>query len=60
MVNDITREDSGFGVDTNKVSIINRKEEIVDLPLMTKYEVAEYLCGILVSYFEQQSKGLTV
>jgi phosphopantothenoylcysteine decarboxylase/phosphopantothenate--cysteine ligase len=60
VVNDITREDSGFGVDTNKVSIINRKEEIVDLPLMTKYEVAEYLCGILVSYFEQQSKGLTV
>lgn len=60
VVNDITREDSGFGVDTNKVSIINRKEEIVDLPLMTKYEVAEYLCGILVSYFEQQSKGLMV
>lgn len=60
VVNDITREDSGFGADTNKVSIINRQEEIIDLPLMSKYEVAEYLCGILASYFEQRGKGLMV
>ena len=60
VVNDITREDSGFGVDTNKVSIITRQEDIIDLPLMHKYEVAEYLFDLLSSYFEQHSKGLMV
>jgi phosphopantothenoylcysteine decarboxylase/phosphopantothenate--cysteine ligase len=37
--NDITAKDAGFGVDTNRVVLIDKagKEE---LPLMTKYEVA--------------------
>ena len=60
VLNDITREDSGFGVDTNKVSIITRQGDTIDLPLMSKYEVAEYLLGMLSSHFEQRSKGLMV
>ncbi len=40
VVNDITREDSGFKSDTNMVKIIYRDGSREDLPLMTKDEVA--------------------
>lgn len=40
VANDITAADSGFGVDTNKVIIIDRKGEVA-LPLMSKREVAD-------------------
>jgi phosphopantothenoylcysteine decarboxylase / phosphopantothenate---cysteine ligase len=43
IANDISREDSGFEVDTNKVLIINNHGEKKDLPLMSKYELAEYI-----------------
>ncbi len=39
--NDITAPDSGFNVDTNKVTILDRNGGVDDLPLMTKYEVAQ-------------------
>jgi phosphopantothenoylcysteine decarboxylase/phosphopantothenate--cysteine ligase len=39
VANDITVADSGFGADTNKVSIIDAKG-VDDLPLLPKYEVA--------------------
>jgi phosphopantothenoylcysteine decarboxylase / phosphopantothenate---cysteine ligase len=42
--NDITETDAGFSVDTNRVTIIDRKGGKEELPLMTKYEVA---CRIL-------------
>lgn len=38
--NDITAENAGFGVDTNKVTILDREGGMEDLPLMSKYEVA--------------------
>jgi len=38
--NDITATDSGFYVDTNKVVLIDRAGNVDDLPLMSKYEVA--------------------
>ncbi|MFP4640721.1 MAG: bifunctional phosphopantothenoylcysteine decarboxylase/phosphopantothenate--cysteine ligase CoaBC [Dehalococcoidia bacterium] len=40
VANDITASGSGFGSDTNKVTIINRAGETEDLPLMSKFEVA--------------------
>jgi phosphopantothenoylcysteine decarboxylase/phosphopantothenate--cysteine ligase len=40
VVNDITREDSGFESDTNLVKIIHRDGSREDLPLMSKDEVA--------------------
>lgn len=40
VANDITASGSGFGSDTNKVTIINRAGETEDLPLMSKLEVA--------------------
>ena len=39
--NDITAADSGFGVDTNKVTLISRDGKVEDLPLMSKREVAD-------------------
>jgi len=41
VANDITARDSGFGTDTNRVIIIDRKGEIDRLPLLAKREVAE-------------------
>jgi len=41
VANDITAEDSGFDVDTNKVTLIDRDGKIEPLPLMSKREVAD-------------------
>jgi phosphopantothenoylcysteine decarboxylase/phosphopantothenate--cysteine ligase len=60
VANDISREDSGFGADTNKVLIIERSGKTIDLPLMSKYEVAEYLFDLVKSYFEHQSKAIII
>ena len=42
--NDITAEDSGFGVDTNRVVLLDREGGHEELPLMSKYDVG---CAIL-------------
>ena len=41
--NDITQEDSGFNVDTNRVAILGRDGTTEELPLLTKYEVGHRL-----------------
>jgi phosphopantothenoylcysteine decarboxylase / phosphopantothenate---cysteine ligase len=41
VANDITAEGSGFDVDTNKVTIIDKKGKAEELPMMSKREVAE-------------------
>ena len=41
VANDITDSESGFAVDTNKVTIIDKEGGVTDLPLMTKREVAD-------------------
>ncbi|MBI4200977.1 MAG: bifunctional phosphopantothenoylcysteine decarboxylase/phosphopantothenate--cysteine ligase CoaBC [Chloroflexi bacterium] len=43
VANDVTAAGAGFGVDTNKVTILDRDGGIQDLPLMTKYEVAHHI-----------------
>ena len=43
VANDVTAEGAGFGVDTNKVTILDRDGGTEDLPLMTKYEVAHQI-----------------
>lgn len=40
VANDITEMGAGFGVDTNKVVLLDSKDEIKSLPLMSKREVA--------------------
>ena len=41
VANDITASDSGFGTDSNRVTIIDRKGKVDSLPLMAKREVAD-------------------
>lgn len=41
VANDITEPESSFGADTNKVTIIDRKGKIEELPLLSKREVAD-------------------
>ena len=39
VANDITEEGSGFGVDTNRVALIDRELRVERLPLLSKYAV---------------------
>lgn len=48
VANDITAPDSGFEVDTNRVTLIDRNGDIEELPLMSKREVAERVLDKLV------------
>ncbi|TES87992.1 MAG: bifunctional 4'-phosphopantothenoylcysteine decarboxylase/phosphopantothenoylcysteine synthetase, partial [Dehalococcoidia bacterium] len=48
VANDITSADSGFGVDTNKVTIIDKKGKAENLPLLTKREVADKILDRVV------------
>jgi phosphopantothenoylcysteine decarboxylase/phosphopantothenate--cysteine ligase len=41
VANDITDKKSGFGVDTNKVTLIDKKGKVEKLPLMSKREAAD-------------------
>jgi phosphopantothenoylcysteine decarboxylase/phosphopantothenate--cysteine ligase len=41
VANDITARDCGFGTETNKVTIIDSKGKVDELPLMPKSEVAD-------------------
>jgi phosphopantothenoylcysteine decarboxylase/phosphopantothenate--cysteine ligase len=41
VANDITAADSGFDVDTNRVTLIDKKGKVEELPLMSKREVAD-------------------
>ncbi len=46
--NDITLPDSGFAVDTNRVTLIDRDGKVESLPLMTKREVADRILDRVV------------
>jgi len=48
VANDITDKKSGFGVDTNKVTIIDKKGKAEKLPLMSKREVADKILDRVV------------
>jgi phosphopantothenoylcysteine decarboxylase/phosphopantothenate--cysteine ligase len=48
VANDITDKDSGFGVDTNKVTLIDKKGKAESLPLMSKREVADKILDRVV------------
>jgi len=41
VANDITEKDCGFGTETNRVTIIDSKGKVDELPLLRKNEVAD-------------------
>ncbi|MDP7627209.1 MAG: bifunctional phosphopantothenoylcysteine decarboxylase/phosphopantothenate--cysteine ligase CoaBC [SAR202 cluster bacterium] len=52
VANDITKPDSGFAVDTNKVVIIHSNGSIEELPLMAKYDVGDAILDRVKAEFE--------
>jgi phosphopantothenoylcysteine decarboxylase/phosphopantothenate--cysteine ligase len=48
VANDVTKQGSGFGTETNEVTIINKKGESEHLPLMLKREVADQILDRVV------------
>jgi phosphopantothenoylcysteine decarboxylase/phosphopantothenate--cysteine ligase len=48
VANDITEEDAGFGVDTNRVSIITPEGDVTPWDLLSKAEVARRLWDLVV------------
>ena len=51
VANDITAEGSGFGSDTNKVTIIDRDLAVEELPLLTKYDVSNRILDRVKALF---------
>ena len=49
--NDITSEGSGFGTDTNRVTLIDRDLNVEELPMLTKYEVGNRILDRVVRLF---------
>lgn len=56
IANDITAADAGFGADTNRVSLLNTRGEVENLPLMSKYEVAEAVLECVLAILQEQSR----
>jgi phosphopantothenoylcysteine decarboxylase/phosphopantothenate--cysteine ligase len=54
VANNITEKGSGFGTDTNRVTIIDSKGKAEELPLMTKYEVADKLLDRVSSLLKKK------
>jgi phosphopantothenoylcysteine decarboxylase/phosphopantothenate--cysteine ligase len=54
VANNITDPDSGFGTDTNKVTIISRDGKVEDLPLLTKREVADRILDRVAGLLAKQ------
>ena len=49
--NDITSEGSGFGTDTNRVTLIDRNLDVEELPLLSKYEVGNRILDRVARMF---------
>ena len=55
VANDITAADSGFGTDTNKVTLIDKQGKAEDLPLLTKREVADKVLDRVVGLLTKKA-----
>jgi phosphopantothenoylcysteine decarboxylase / phosphopantothenate---cysteine ligase len=53
VANDITKADSGFDVDTNRVVLIDKTGKMEELPLMSKREVAEKILDRVVGLVKE-------
>ena len=55
VANDITTKESGFDVDTNKVTLIDRDGKVESLPLLTKREVADRVLDKVVRMLSKKA-----
>ena len=56
VANDITDSSSGFGTDTNKVTLIDRSGNVGKLPLLSKREVADRILDRVVRLLNKRKK----
>jgi phosphopantothenoylcysteine decarboxylase/phosphopantothenate--cysteine ligase len=56
VANDITDAKSGFGTDTNKVTLIDKQGNVEDLPLLTKREVADKILDRVVELLAERGR----
>jgi phosphopantothenoylcysteine decarboxylase/phosphopantothenate--cysteine ligase len=54
VANDVTQPDAGFGVDTNRVTIIDAQGGIEELPLLSKYEVGQRILDRVVPLLRER------
>jgi len=60
VANDITDASSGFGVDTNKVTLIDREGKVESLPLLTKREVADKILNKVAELLGETRRKVVV
>jgi phosphopantothenoylcysteine decarboxylase/phosphopantothenate--cysteine ligase len=59
VVNDVSRKDAGFEVETNAIQIVHRNGKVTDYPLMSKEKVAEIILEEILPFLadkEAQSR----
>ncbi|WDL97417.1 bifunctional phosphopantothenoylcysteine decarboxylase/phosphopantothenate--cysteine ligase CoaBC [Alicyclobacillus sp. ALC3] len=56
VVNNVLESDAGFGVDTNRVTLVGRDEADEMLPLLPKHEVANRILDKVVDFFNQANE----
>jgi len=59
VANDVTRADSGFESDTNRVTLLTAGGNVKELPLMSKHMVAEKILGWIESRKGRLDTGAT-
>lgn len=47
-INDVTAQGAGFGVDTNRVTLLNREGELAQFPMQSKTAVAEQIIHYII------------
>jgi len=52
VANDVARKGVGFGVETNEVFIVDKKREVVHVPLTAKREAAKNLLDVIADTIE--------
>ena len=55
VVNDLLRSGSGFGVDTNAVTIIDRTGKRTEVPTLPKTQVAAAVITAISKYSKQEN-----
>jgi len=60
VANDVSAPDSGFGADTNRVTLLDREGHVDALPLLSKAEVAARVWERVESFLKEQVLGAVI
>ena len=57
VANDVAEKGSGFGTETNRVTILGRNGSVAPLPLLSKREVADRLLDLVARALDERDAG---